>query len=41
MSREPWLEKAYLVSGIVVPHLRKVFFEDLLVEGGLAHVYDL
>ena len=32
---------SYLVSGIVVPHLRKILFEDLLVEGRLAHVYDL
>ena len=31
----------YLVSGIVFPHLRKILFEDLLVEGRLAHVYDL
>ena len=29
---------AYLVSGIMFPHLRKVFFKDLLVEGRLAHV---
>jgi len=31
----------YLVSGIVFPHPRKILFEGLLVEGRLAHVYDL
>jgi len=30
----------YLVSGIVFPHLREILFEDLLVEGRFAHVYD-
>ena len=32
---------AYLVSGIMFPHLRKVFIKEFLVEGRLAHVYDL
>ena len=32
---------AYLVSGIMFPHFRKVLFKELLVEGRLAHVYDL
>ena len=41
MPGEPWLEKAYLVSGIVVPHLREVLLGDLLIEGSLSHVYDL
>ena len=41
MSSEPWLERAYLVSGIVVSHLREVFFKDLLIERSLAHLYDL
>ena len=32
---------AYLVSGIMFPHFRKIFLKELLVEGRLAHVYDL
>ena len=33
--------KAYLVSCIVIPHLRKVFFENLLIQSSLADVYNL
>ena len=33
-------EKAYLVSSIVVPHLREVLFENFLVEGSFAHICD-
>ena len=33
--------KAYLVGSIVIPHLRKVFFENLLVQSSLADVYNL
>jgi hypothetical protein len=33
--------KAYLVGSIVVPHLREVLLEDLLIESSLAHVYNL
>ena len=41
MRQEPWQEKAYLVGSIVVPHLREVLLEDLLIESSLTHVYDL
>jgi hypothetical protein len=41
VRQEPWQQKAYLVGSIVVPHLHEVLLEDLLVEGSLAHVYDL
>jgi hypothetical protein len=30
-----------LVGGIVFSHFRKVFFKDMLVEGRLAHVYNV
>ena len=33
-------KKIYLVSSIVVPHLREVLFENFLVEGNFAHICD-
>lgn len=45
MSREtesePLVRSAYLVSGVVLPHLLNIFFKCLLVDGCLAHVHDL
>ena len=41
MRQEPWQEEADLVGSIVVPHLRKILLEDLLIESSLTHVYDL